>query len=76
MPRLDGRIKILKGSKLEEQLMYATDNLNLGLFPLFYVINEDVWQTLPEDIQEAAQRYLADHRYVEAVLYPQSEGEN
>ncbi len=41
------------GYKLEEQLMYSTDNLNLGLFPLFYVINEDVWQTLPEDIQQA-----------------------
>lgn len=41
------------GYKLQEQLMYSTDNLNLGLFPVLYVINEDVWQSLPEDIQTA-----------------------
>lgn len=41
------------GYKLQEQLEYSTDNLNLGLFPVLYVINEDVWQTLPEDIQTA-----------------------
>lgn len=39
--------------KLQEQLEYSTENLNLGLFPVIYVINEDVWQTLPEDIQTA-----------------------
>lgn len=39
------------GYKLEEQLMWSTDNLNLGLFPVLMVINEDVWQALPEDIQ-------------------------
>ena len=39
------------GYKLQEQLVYSTDNLNLGLFPVMYVINEDVWQTLPEDIR-------------------------
>jgi TRAP-type transport system periplasmic protein len=39
------------GYKLQEQLQYSTDNLNLGLFPVLYVINENVWQTLPEDIQ-------------------------
>ena len=41
------------GYKLQEQLEYSTDNLNLGLFPVLYVINEDVWQTLPEDIRTA-----------------------
>lgn len=41
------------GYKLQEQLEYSTDNLNLGLFPVLYVINENVWQTLPEDIQTA-----------------------
>ena len=40
------------GYKLQEQLEYSTDNLNLGLFPVLYVINEDVWGTLPQDIQE------------------------
>jgi len=39
------------GYKLQEQLEYSTDNLNLGLFPVLYVMNEDVWQTLPEDIR-------------------------
>lgn len=39
------------GYKLQEQLQYSTDNINLGLFPVLYVINEDVWQSLPEDIQ-------------------------
>lgn len=41
------------GYKLQEQIKYATDNMNLGLFPALYVINEDVWNTLPEDIQTA-----------------------
>tara|TARA_R110002049_G_scaffold188683_2_gene357174 strand:- start:734 stop:1753 length:1020 start_codon:yes stop_codon:yes gene_type:complete len=39
------------GYKLQEQLEYSTDNINLGLFPVLYVMNEDVWQTLPEDIR-------------------------
>lgn len=41
------------GYKLEEQLKWSTDNLNLGLFPVLYVINEGVWSKLPEDIQKA-----------------------
>lgn len=41
------------GYKLQEQLMWSTGNLNLGLFPLFYVINEDVWQGLPGEVQTA-----------------------
>lgn len=41
------------GYKLEEQLTWATDNINLGLFPVLYVINEQVWQGLPADIQQA-----------------------
>ncbi|WP_342643726.1 TRAP transporter substrate-binding protein DctP [Rhodoligotrophos ferricapiens] len=41
------------GYKLEEQLKWSTSNLNLGLFPVLYVINENVWSTLPEDIQKA-----------------------
>lgn len=41
------------GYNLQEQLEYSTDNLNLGLFPVLYVVNEDVWHTLPEDIQTA-----------------------
>jgi TRAP-type C4-dicarboxylate transport system substrate-binding protein len=41
------------GYKLQEQLEYSTDNLNLGLFPVLYVINETVWQSLPEDIRAA-----------------------
>lgn len=40
------------GYKLQEQLMWSTDNLNLGLYPVLYVINEDVWQGLPVDVQE------------------------
>lgn len=40
------------GYKLQEQLQYSTDNLNLGLFPVLYVVNEKVWQSLPEDIQK------------------------
>ncbi|MBS9721139.1 TRAP transporter substrate-binding protein DctP [Tianweitania sp. BSSL-BM11] len=39
------------GYKIQEQLKWSTDNVNLGLFPVLYVINEDVWQGLPEDIQ-------------------------
>lgn len=41
------------GYRLEEQLMWSTDNLNLGLFPTTNVINQDVWDKLPEDIQKA-----------------------
>ncbi|UOA33115.1 Solute-binding protein [Sulfitobacter sp. DSM 110093] len=41
------------GYKLQEQINYSTDNINLGLFPALYVINEDVWRSLPEDIQVA-----------------------
>lgn len=41
------------GYRLEEQLSWSTDNLNLGLFPTTNVINERVWEGLPEDIQQA-----------------------
>jgi TRAP-type C4-dicarboxylate transport system substrate-binding protein len=41
------------GYKLEEQLKYSTSNLNLGRFPVLYVINERVWKSLPADTQEA-----------------------
>ncbi|MEN2976462.1 TRAP transporter substrate-binding protein DctP (plasmid) [Tistrella bauzanensis] len=40
------------GYKLEEQLRYSTNNLNFGLFPTIYVINETVWQKLPTDLQD------------------------
>lgn len=41
------------GYNLQEQLMWATGNLNLGLFPIFYAINEDVWQDLSTEVQTA-----------------------
>lgn len=41
------------GYKLQEQLTWSTDNINLGLFPVLYVINSGVWQKLPKDIQSA-----------------------
>lgn len=40
------------GYKLEEQLRYSTSNLNFGLFPTLYVINDNVWQKLPKDLQD------------------------
>lgn len=38
------------GYKLQEQLTWSTSNVNLGLFPVLYVMNERKRAELPEDI--------------------------
>jgi TRAP-type C4-dicarboxylate transport system substrate-binding protein len=38
--------------KLHEVTSYSTANLDLNAFIMLWVINEDVWQSLPADIQQ------------------------
>jgi TRAP-type C4-dicarboxylate transport system substrate-binding protein len=46
----------VKGYRLDEVLNYHTFGLRMGGFPSVYVINEKVWQKLPEDYQKALKK--------------------
>jgi TRAP-type C4-dicarboxylate transport system substrate-binding protein len=53
---IDGTLFALPSVKpyqLEEQLKYITENANLGSFIVSYCINENVWQSLPDDVKAA-----------------------
>lgn len=43
----------IKPYQIETLLKYVTENSNFGGFAVTYCINEEVWQSLPADIQEA-----------------------
>ncbi|MFM1653005.1 TRAP transporter substrate-binding protein DctP [Brevibacillus sp. B_LB10_24] len=58
----------IKPYQLEKIVEYVTDNSNYGGFVATYCINEKVWQSLPEDIQQAmlkagenSMNHLASH---------------
>lgn len=40
------------GYKLQELVKFTTTNVNLGAFPITYVMNEKSWQNMPKDVQE------------------------
>ncbi|WP_366922089.1 TRAP transporter substrate-binding protein DctP [Metallumcola ferriviriculae] len=42
-----------KPYQVEKIVQYSTSNVNMGTFAVTYAINEDVWQSLPEDVQQA-----------------------
>ncbi|HEY8417303.1 MAG TPA: TRAP transporter substrate-binding protein DctP [Limnochordales bacterium] len=48
-----GAIGSIKPYNLHELVRHMTTNLNLGSFVATYVINEQVWQRLPADVQAA-----------------------
>ncbi|MEI3606532.1 TRAP transporter substrate-binding protein DctP [Pseudogracilibacillus sp. SE30717A] len=41
------------GYQLEELVKYSTTNAALSSFGIMYVVNEEVWNSWPEDVQEA-----------------------
>jgi len=48
-----GAISSIKPYNLHELVRHMTTNLNLGSFVATYVINEQVWERLPADVQQA-----------------------
>ncbi len=42
-----------KPYQIEKIVKYSTSNVNMGSFAVTYCINEQVWKSLPKDIQEA-----------------------
>jgi TRAP-type C4-dicarboxylate transport system substrate-binding protein len=46
----------VRGYRLDEVINHHTYGLRMGGFPSVYVINEDVWKGLPEDIRSAIQK--------------------
>ncbi len=51
-----GAISSIKPYNLHELLKHATTNLNLGSFAVTFVINEQLWKTLPPEIKSAMQK--------------------
>lgn len=42
-----------KPYQVEKIVKYSTSNVNMGSFAVTYCINEQVWKTLPKDVQDA-----------------------
>ena len=59
----------LPGYKLQELIKYTTTNVNLGLFPTTYVINEKTWAGLPKDVQDAMLKAGEESVAVEVKAY-------
>jgi TRAP-type C4-dicarboxylate transport system substrate-binding protein len=57
------------GYKLQELLGHVTTNVNLGVFPVLYVINENLWQEFPEDIKDAFMTAGSEMVAIDAAAY-------
>lgn len=53
---IDGTIlatSSIKPYQIDTLVKYVTENSNFGGFAVTYCINEEIWQSLPQDVQEA-----------------------
>jgi TRAP-type C4-dicarboxylate transport system substrate-binding protein len=61
------------GYKLQELVKFTTTNVNLGMFPITYVINESRWKSLPEDVQQAMLQAGDEAVAFESAIYRKRE---